>query len=92
MDTVNWTRELDEVKGCGCLMIFKMIREAVARYGTNDWGKVCQKLRTQHITPEQCQSRWENVLREQTVKVNIFVFLISFRDLGVRKKMLYCVL
>ena len=46
-----------------------MIREAVARYGSNDWSKVCQKLRTQNITPEQCQDRWENYLREQTVKV-----------------------
>ena len=69
MDTVNWTRELDEVRICNDSLILKMIREAVARYGINDWGKVCQKLRTQHITPEQCQARWENVLREQTVKV-----------------------
>lgn len=46
-----------------------MIREAVARYGSNDWVKVCQKLRNQHITPEQCQERWETVLRDQTVKV-----------------------
>lgn len=50
-----------------------MIREAVARYGSNDWSKVCQKLRTQNITPEQCQDRWENYLREQTVKVLVIV-------------------
>ena len=45
-----------------------MIREAVARYGSNDWTKVCQKLRSQHITPQLCEERWENVLRDQTVK------------------------
>lgn len=52
-----------------------MIREAVARYGSNDWVKVCQKLRSQQITPEQCQARWENVLRDQTVKVRLFLLL-----------------
>jgi len=53
-----------------------MIREAVARYGSNDWVKVCQKLRSQQITPEQCQARWENVLRDQTVKVHRLLLLL----------------
>lgn len=63
-----------------------MIREAVARYGSNDWSKVCQKLRTQQITPEQCQMRWEQVLRDQTVKVGIISAIATRRDRGVKKK------
>lgn len=66
-----------------------MIREAVARYGTNDWSKVCQKLRTQNVTPELCQTRWETVLRDQTVKVLLYRFFNS-RVLGVRRKMQFC--
>ena len=63
-----------------------MIREAVARYGSNDWSKVCQKLRTQQITPEQCQMRWEQVLRDQTVKVIGLNVFAKRRDLGVKRK------
>lgn len=68
-----------------------MIREAVARYGSNDWSKVCQKLRTQQITPEQCQMRWENVLRDQTVKVRRISINVSSRGLGAKKRMQSCV-
>lgn len=69
-----------------------MIREAVARYGSNDWSKVCQKLRTQQITPEQCQMRWEQVLRDQTVKVALFNAIATCRDRGVKRKTNYFVL
>lgn len=63
-----------------------MIREAVARYGSNDWSKVCQKLRTQQITPEQCQMRWEQVLRDQTVKVIALDVIATRRGRGVKRK------
>lgn len=58
----------------------------MARYGSNDWSKVCQKLRTQQITPEQCQMRWEQVLRDQTVKVALLNTIATCRDRGVKRK------